>query len=507
MDADVIIIGSGAGGGTLARALAPHGLSVLILERGDYLPREPANWIAETVFNTHRYHTDEQWLDGAGKSFTPVTGYHVGGNTKFYGAAILRRRLADFRVRRHVDGSTLAWPIGYDELAPFYAQAEAWYFAHGEAGTDPTEPPRAAYPFPPMTHEPRILGICEALKTFGLHPFALPLALQRYDDRPESSPCIRCSTCDGFPCQRHAKGDAEVCGVAPALAHPNVRLLTGTRVVRLVAGADRRIAALEAEGPEGARRYQARAYVLAAGAVNSAALLLRSGDDAHPNGLANASGQVGRNYMCHLNSACIAIDPRHENPTVFQKTLAINDYYEDSGDPDFPYPLGHVQNLGKVTPEILRAQRPYFPPALCRWVARHSVDWWLTTEDLADPDNRVTLAADRTIQLHYRPNNEAAHRRLLARWRAVLHQLGFPLVFFQRMDIRAVAHQAGTLRFGADPAQSVFDPDCRSHELDNLYVADASFMPSISAVNPSLTIMANALRVSDILRHRLAVGA
>jgi choline dehydrogenase-like flavoprotein len=503
-DADVIIIGSGAGGGTLARALAPSGLSVLILERGDYLPREPANWDAETVFNTSRYHTDEQWLDGAGRRFTPVTGYHVGGNTNFYGAAILRRRLADFDVRRHVDGETPAWPIGYDDLAPHHAQAESWYFAHGEAGTDPTEPPRAAYPYPPMSHEPRMQGIYDALRALGLQPFTLPLALQRDEAHPERSVCIRCNTCDGFPCQLHAKGDAEVCGVAPALAHPNVRLLTKTKAMRLIAGPDQRIAALEAEGADGARRYRARVYVLAAGAVNSAALLLRSGDDAHPNGLANASGQVGRNYMYHLNSACIAIDPRRDNPTVFQKTIAINDYYDQSGDPDFPYPLGHIQNLGKVTPDIMRAQRPYFPDVLCRWVAKHSVDWWLTTEDLPDPDNRVTLAADQSIRLNYRPSNEAAHRKLCARWRTVLHRLGFPLVFFQRMDISAVAHQAGTLRFGSDPTQSVFDPNCRSHDLDNLYVADASFMPSISAVNPSLTIMANALRVAEILRQRLS---
>ena len=507
MDADIIIIGSGAGGGTLARALAPSGLSILILERGDYLPREPANWDAETVFNTHRYHTSEQWLDGAGNRFTPVTGYHVGGNTKIYGAAVLRRRLADFTARRHVDGETPAWPIDYDALAPYYAQAEAWYFAHGEFGADPTEPPRAAFPYPPLEHEPRIQEISEALRAQNLHPFYLPLALHRNEAHPVRCPCIRCNTCDGFPCRLHAKGDAEVCGVAPALTHPNVRLLTGTKVTRLIAGPEKRVVALEAEGPQGARRFQARIFVLAAGAVNSAALLLRSADDAHPNGLANASGQVGRNYMCHLNSACIAIDPIRENPTVFQKTLAINDFYSYSGDPDFPYPLGHIQNLGKVTPEILRAQRPHLPQALCRWTAQHSVDWWLTTEDLPDPDNRVTLAADQTIRLNYRPNNEAAHRRLCERWKSVLHQLGFPLVFFQRMDISAVAHQAGTLRFGVDPALSVFDADCRSHELDNLYVADASFMPSISAVNPSLTIMANALRVADILRRQLLTAA
>lgn len=503
-DCDVLIIGSGAGGGTLARALAPSGLSLLILERGDYLPQEAANWDAETVFNSNRYHTDEQWLDGTGKPFKPVTGYHVGGNTKFYGAAVLRRRLADFEPRRHIDGTTPAWPIGYAELEPHYAQAESWYFAHGEAGVDPTEAPREAYPYPPLRHEPRIQGIYDALREAGLHPFTLPLALHRDENDPGRSPCIRCDTCDGFPCRLHAKGDAEVCGVAPALAHPNVRLLTRTRVQRLICGPERHILAVEAAGADGARRYRARAYVLAAGAVNSAALLLRSSDDDHPNGLANRSDQVGRNYMCHLNSACIAIDPWRHNPTVFQKTIAVNDYYNQSGDGGFSYPLGHIQNLGKVTPAILRAERPYIPRWLCRWVANHSVDWWLTTEDLPDSNNRVTLTSDQRIQIHYVPNNEAEHRRLRDRWKSVLHGLGFDLVFFERMDISAVAHQAGTLRFGHDPTKSVFDATCRSHDIDNLYVVDASFMPSISAVNPSLTIMANALRVSEILRRRLA---
>lgn len=503
-DCDILIVGAGAGGATLARALAPSGLSVLILERGDYLPQEPDNWDAETVFNTDRYHTDEQWLDGAGKPFKPVIGYHVGGNTKFYGAAILRRRLADFEPRRHIDGTTPAWPIRYRDLEPHYAQAESWYFAHGEAGADPTEVPRAAYPYPPMRHEPRMQGLHDGLCARGLHPFPLPLAIHRDDSHPERSPCIRCNTCDGFPCRLHAKGDAEVCGIAPALLHPTVRLLTRTRVQRLICGADRRIVAAEAAGTDGARRFRARAYVLAAGAVNSAALLLRSSDGDQPAGLANSSGQVGRNYMCHLNSACIAIDPRRRNRTVFQKTIAVNDYYEQSGEPGFPYPLGHIQNLGKVTPAILNAQRPFIPALLCRWAAMHSVDWWLTTEDLPDPDNRITLTRDQRIQLHYVPNNEAEHRRLRDRWKSVLHGLGFPLVFFQRMGISAVAHQAGTLRFGLDRTESVFDASCRSHDIDNLYVADASFMPSISAVNPSLTIMANALRVADILRHRLA---
>lgn len=503
MDADIIIIGSGAGGGTLARALADSGLKILILERGDYLPREWGNWDPEVVFKEHRYHTQEQWRDQHGKAFSPVTGYHVGGNTKFYGAAVLRRRTQDFQVRHHKDGDTRAWPITYTELAPFYDRAESWYFTHGQANTDPTDPPRGTYPYPPFAHEPAVARVEKSLRQLGLHPFPLPLALHRLDNDPDRSPCVRCPTCDGFPCLLHAKGDAEVCGIRPALAHDNVRLLTQHRVLRLIHSDDgKRVTAVETD--QG--RFTSRVIVLSAGAVNSAALLLASSSTLFPNGLANRSDQVGRNYMCHLNSACMALRPGHENHTVFQKTLAINDFYDDSGDPDYPYPLGHIQNLGKVTPGILHAQKPRLPIALSAWTASHSVDWWLTTEDLPDPNNRVTLDADGTIRLTWNPKNQESHRRLCSKWRRILHQCGFFGVFFQRMDISATAHQVGTCRFGNDPNDSVLDTDCKAHDLDNLYVVDASFMPSISAVNPSLTIMANALRVREAIIGQFQEG-
>jgi len=496
MDADVIIIGSGAGGGTLARALSDSGLKILILERGDYLPREWGNWDPEVVLGSHRYHTQEQWRDQNGKSFSPVTGYHVGGNTKFYGAAVLRRREKDFEVRQHKDGNTRAWPISYADLAPFYDQAESWYFAHGQTGADPTEPPRGEYPFPPFAHEEDVLLVDKALRLLGLHPFPLPLALHRLDNAPGQSPCVRCPTCDGFPCLLHAKGDAEVCGILPALKHDNVRILTNHRVRRLIHSDDgTQVEAVETD--QG--RFTAKLIVLAAGAVNSAALLLASASALYPNGLANRSDQVGRNYMCHLNSACMALKPGRVNRTVFQKTLALNDFYDDSGDPDYPYPLGHIQNLGKVTPGVLHAQKSGLPIPLTAWLASHSVDWWLTTEDLPDPDNRVTLDKDGAIRLSWNPKNKESHRRLCRKWRSLLHQSGFFGVFFQPMDISATAHQVGTCRFGDDPADSVLDSNCKTHDLDNLYVVDASFMPSISAVNPSLTIMANALRVSGAI--------
>lgn len=504
MDADILIIGSGAGGGTFARALAPSGLSILILERGDFLPREQPNWEAEAVFREHRYHTRESWQDAQGRPFRPITGYHVGGNTKFYGAAILRRRVADFLPRTHRDGQTPGWPIAYADLAPGYDIAERWYFAHGQAGADPVEPPRSGgFPYPPLAHEPYMARLAKRLERVGLHPFPLPLAINRDAEHPEQSPCIRCPTCDGFPCLVHAKGDAEVCAVGPALEYPNVRLRRNTRVKRLIPSADgRRIESVLTD--DGSCR--ARIVVLAAGAIQSAALLLASATEQAPTGLANRSDQVGRRYLCHLNSACLAINPREANPTIFQKTIGINDFYDHSGEPEFPYPLGHIQNLGKVTPSVLRAQHPRIPRPLTRWIAHHSVDWWLTTEDLPVPENRVTLDRNGSIQLHWKPRNLESHLRLRNRWRSILHELGYPFVFFQQMGIEATAHQAGTLAFGEDPETSVLNPWCRAHDLDNLYVTDASFMPSISAVNPSLTVMANAIRVAHYVGERFSAG-
>lgn len=508
MDADIIIIGTGAGGGTLARALAPSGLKLLLLERGDFLPRGKGNWDPEAVFHHHRYHTDEQWLDGQGRPFHPVTGYHVGGNTKLYGAALLRRREADFGARRHHGGETSPWPIQYRDLAPYYDQAEQWYYAHGQRGEDPTEPPATGpFPYPAVRHEPVMAQLVARLGTLGLRPFHLPLAVHLDETRPEASPCVRCDTCDGFPCLVQAKGDAEMSAVRPALAHPNVTLRTGSRVTRLHTSADgRRVTGVELHGPNGTEQLTARVVIVAAGAVNSAALLLASASAAHPRGLANGSGLVGRNYMCHLNSVMLELAPWRSNPTVFQKTIGLNDFYDDSGDADFPFPLGHVQTLGKVTGAVLRAQRPHLPRRFADWFGRHSVDWWLTTEDLPRADNRVTLTGAGRIQLHYTPNNCEAHRRLLRKWRGLLRRIGFPLIFSQTLGIDGVAHQVGTLRFGTDPAASVLDPYGRAHDLDNLFVVDGSFMPSIAAVNPSLTIMAQALRVAEHLSARFAQG-
>ena len=508
---DVIIIGSGAGGGTLAYRLATTGKRILILERGYYVAREKANWDSRAVNVEGRYHTTEAWRDGAGKPLHPHTNYYVGGNTKFYGAALFRLRERDFETLRHHGGLSPAWPIGYDELEPYYTEAEHLYHVHGERGIDPTEPwASAPYRFPKVTHEPRIQRLHDDLARAGLNPFHVPLGVMLDEGSPRTSRCIRCNTCDGFACLVYAKSDAQVICVDPALQHPNVSLMTGCHVTRLeTSPSGREISAVVFERDGKTERLAADLVVVSAGAINSAALLLRSANTKHPNGLANRSDQVGRNYMGHVNSVLLAISAT-PNPTVFQKTLALNDFY--FGDAAFPYPMGHISFVGKLDAVALSAGAPPVVPGMALdAVAKHSLDFWLTSEDLPAPENRVSIDRDGSIMLSYTPNNLDGHAQLIARLKALLERIGakhiVPRNLFvgERIPLAGVAHQNGTVRFGSDPGASVLDRDCRAHDVDNLYVVDGSFFPSSGAVNPALTIMANALRVGDHLRARLGV--
>lgn len=508
---DVIIIGSGAGGGTLAWKLAPSGRRILLLERGDYVPREPANWNTRAVNVEGRYNTREQWLDGAGKPLHPHTNYWVGGNTKFYGAALFRLRREDFGELRHHGGISPAWPVGYDDFEPYYTQAEHLYRVHGERGVDPTEPwSSAPYRHPAVSHEPRIQQLHDDLERRGLKPFHVPLGIHLDESDRRRSPCIRCATCDGHPCLVNAKSDAQVTCVDPALAaHPNLTLRTGAKVLRLETGpSGREVTRVHVERDGIPETYSAGIVVVACGAINSAALLLRSAGDRHPQGLANGSGVVGRHYMGHVNAVLMAISTT-PNPTVFQKTLALNDFY--FGSPEWQYPMGHISFVGKLDADTLAAGAPPIVPGMTLdLMARHSLDFWLTSEDLPDPENRVELDRNGRIVLRYKPNNLEAHERLTTRLRQLMRDVGMshivPRQLFvgQRIPLAGVAHQNGTIRFGTDPATSALDIHCRAHEVDNLYVVDGSFFPSSAAVNPALTIMANALRVGDHLLERLA---
>jgi choline dehydrogenase-like flavoprotein len=507
---DVIIIGSGAGGGTLAYRLAPSGKRILILERGRHVPREKDNWSSRAVNIVAKYHTKEVWHTADRHELHPHTNYYVGGNTKFYGAALFRLRREDFGEIRHHGGLSPAWPIEYDDLEPFYTEAERIYHVHGDRGSDPTEPPASApYPYPAISHEPRIQQLHDDLVRTGHRPFKVPLGVMMDEQNPQTSKCIRCETCDGYPCLVHAKSDAEVCCVQPALAQPNVTLLTGAYVSRLETNATGHEISRVHVTRDGAEEvYSSDMVVVSCGAINSAALLLRSANERHPNGLANGSDLVGRHYMGHTNSVVMAIS-RQPNPTVFQKTLGLNDFYFASH--DWPYPMGHISFVGKLDAITLSAGAPAFAPGFTlEQMARHSLDFWLTSEDLPDPNNRVTLDKNGGIVMSYTPNNETAHRQLIAKLKGLLkhldcHEHLIPRALFvgQRIPLAGVAHQNGTIRFGHDPKTSALDVNCRAHEVDNLYVVDGSFFCSSAAVNPALTIAANALRVGDHLLERL----
>ena len=490
---DIIIVGSGAGGGTLAYALADSGARLLLLERGDFVPREVQNWDPAAVWKDLRYRTTEQWLDEGGEPFVPYAHYNVGGNSKFWGSVLYRLRRQDFESVSHVDGESPAWPIDYDTLAPYYDRAERLYQVHGLQGADPTDPPRGPFPYPPIPHAKAMAGIVEQLRAFGLHPAPLPLGLIRPG---EPGGCQLCNTCNSFPCQVDAKSDADVCCVRPSAAKASVTLWTRALARRVLTNAaGTRAEAVEVERDGQLRRVEAPLIIVSCGAVNSAALLLRSATDRHPDGLANSSGLVGRRYMAHLATMMQGFHPFRPNDTVFQKTVAINDYYFKG--PDTPYPLGQIQSQGRTHGVMAQTVAPRVPLwAYDAWVAR-GVDWLAMTEDLPQAENRVTLATDGRIQLRYRPNNVRAHERLVREMKRILKRLGFWAVMTHSHQARNTTHQCGTLVFGTDPRTSVLDPFCRTHDVENLFVVDASFFPSSAAVNPALTIIAQALRVAD----------
>ncbi len=512
---DVIIVGSGAGGGTLARQLAPSGKSILILERGDWLKREAENWDATAVFVQNRYISPETWYDRDGRPFQPQVHYFVGGATKMFGAALYRLRKEDFGELRHHDGISPAWPISYDELEPYYARAERMYHVHGLRGRDPTEPPASGpYPCPPVSNEPRIQQLSDNLTAAGYHPFPAPCAVMLDEQNMAYSTCIRCQTCDGFPCLVHAKSDAETVAVRPALEFPNVTLLRNAKALKLQTNASGTTVTEVVADVAGQREvFRGDIVVVSCGAANSAKLLLMSANDKHPRGLANGSDQVGRNYMFHNSQAVLAVS-LEPNPTIFQKTIALNDFY--FGMDGFEYPMGNIQMIGKSLGPMYRGEKPIetalLPMGLLDNLARHAVDFWLTTEDLPDPENRVTVNQAGDLTLSYTPNNQVARQKLYDKLKSMLGQIGMhphhliPRDIYMKTEIplAGCAHQVGTCRFGADPKTSVLDVNCKAHELDNLYVVDTSFFVSIGAVNPSLTAIANSIRVSEHLLQRLA---
>ncbi len=495
---DIVVIGTGAGGGTVAQALAPSGARMLLVERGGFVPQEEENWSPIAVWRDLRYRATEQWSDDSGGQFVPYTHYCVGGNTKFWGSVLYRLRREDFQATEHVDGTSPAWPIDYDALEPYYQRAERLYHVHGDDGFDPTEPARQSpYPYHPIPHARAMEEIVQRLRAQGLHPSPLPLGLIKPG---EEGGCVLCNTCNSFPCRVQAKSDADVLCVRAAVGKPNVTLWTNSLATRLLTDVSgRKVAAVEIERNGEMVRVDAGLVIVSCGAVNSAALLLRSASDAHPNGLANASGLVGRRYMAHLATMIEAVDLGRRNDTTFSKTIAINDYYLTG--PKGGYPLGQIQAQGRTHGLMAKLHAPWWgrwiPLPIYNWWVDRGYDWLAMSEDLPREENRITLDSSGRIVLRYRQTNLQSHRELVTEMKRILARMGLRFPVTHSLGTSNTTHQCGTLCFGTDPATSVLDPYCRAHDVSNLFVVDASFFPSSAAVNPGLTIAAQALRVAD----------
>ncbi|MBO3761588.1 GMC family oxidoreductase [Ciceribacter sp. L1K22] len=484
---DVIIIGSGMGGATLAAALAPSGRNILMIEKGERLTPSAADRDPEAIFGKARFRPKEEWLDGDGQPFNPGNYYYVGGNSKFYGAVLIRYRREDFSPLRHMGGSTPGWPIAYETIEPFYQQAENLFQVRGTLGEDPTEPAHSgSYTYAPVPDEPIIADLRKRLRKVGLHPASLPLGvdIDRWLAHGRT-------TWDAFPDTCGGKMDAESVSLATALKQANVSLRTGCEAKRLISR-DGRVTGVEVEENGQRALIEAPLVVLASGAVRSAALLLGSADDAHPTGLANRSDQVGRNFMNHNCSAVLALHPLRRNTSVYQKTLMVNDFYLTGGLGGEP--LGNIQLLGKITGPILAASSP-LPPSLAHWIANRSLDLYAMSEDLPNPESRVTLKNGQIV-LDWKRSNWDAHLALVEKLKRLLRKAGYPIVLSRTFDRRTPSHQCGTARMGSDPRTSVVDSFGRSHDHDNLFIVDASILPTSAAVNPALTIAALALRAA-----------
>lgn len=507
---DIIIIGTGSGGSTIAYKLASTGKRILILERGGFIPKEKQNWDPHEVVTVGRYRTDEHWYDQDDKPFKPFIHYNVGGNSKMYGAALFRFRESDFKEVNHMGGVSPAWPFGYETLENYYTQAERLYSVHGKRGADPTEPPAdSEYPLPPLQYEPLIQDLEITLKQLGLKPFPLPMGVKLPQDYTEVDSPVVLENFDGFPDLTESKADGQVTCLRPALKHKNVTLMTHAYVEKLLTNSsgERVIAALAIVNGEKIQ-FSGDTFIVACGAVNSAALFLRSANEMHPDGLANSSDQVGRNLMLHHNG-CLVAFTKKKNDCVFQKSLGLADFYHGADDSKFP--LGEIQLMGRNDPDtILWMGETLYPGKSYEELKSMSIDFWLTAEDLPEPGNRVTLRDDGSIRVNYVRNNYGAYQKLKEKLKGIFKKLGEIDPDYEDvkwggydLDISGMSHQNGTLRFGVDPKTSVLDLNCKAHDLENVYVVDASFFPSCGAFNPALTIAANALRVGDHLINKV----
>lgn len=492
---DIVIIGSGIGGATIAAGLAPSMANITILEAGGFLVDRPENRDPRAIFQKGFFRPDELWYTrstkGTLQAFNPGNYYYVGGNSKFYGAVLTRYRNEDFEEIVHFDGVSPAWPYSYDELEPWYCKAEQLFQVRGSLNEDPTEPYHShGYAFPPVPDEACIADIRAKLKDHGLHPYSLPLGVdyQKWLKKAKTP-------WDAYPNCDDGKMDAQTASLKAALCFENVKLITNAPVFKLETDdSGKNIIAAYYRHQGEAKVIKSKIFILAAGAVRSAALLLASKDDKNPDGLANKSDQVGRNFMNHNASAVIGIRPFWKNTAVYQKTFGINDFYVSGGDNNMP--LGNIQLLGRVDSAVLKGSFAKIPQSLLRLITDHAIDFYAMSEDLPSPDSRVTVDGDR-IFLNWVRSNWTGHQMLVQKLKHILKEIGFPIVLSKPFDRRTPSHQCGTIRIGNDAKSAPLNIWGQAFDHPNLYVSDASILPTSAAVNPALTIAAHALRTAN----------
>jgi choline dehydrogenase-like flavoprotein len=474
---DVVIIGSGAGGSSLACQLSRTGRQVLVVERGDYLKPRTRSATDRIGIYISAFHLQRD---------APIA--CVGGQTKFYGSALYRLRESDFHQVRHESGFSPAWPITYADLEPYYHQAETLYRVHGSPDGDLSEPPRCfPYPYPPIDHGQIVSDMVQRLTRTGAQVSAIPRGL---DHRPGGS-CVLCPTCDAHYCSLDAKMDAEIAALRPALATGNVQLVTRTDCLRVLTDdSGRRAVGVRLRQNESELTVHADAVAICAGIPGTALLLRRSRTHVHPDGLGNQGGALGRYLGGHSTGMIFPFVRWTKVPPIHTKSFAINQYYASA--PDWPYPTGTIQIAGQ-TPfweEASRAIRP-----IARVVGTHSLMCFYMTEALPRGDTGLIFAGD-TVTARVPPlENSHTFAKLRDLAVAAFHRAGYPVLARRRPPY--LWHEVGTARFGTDPATSVADPTCQVHGIAGLYVVDASILPSAGAVNTGLTIIALALRLGD----------
>ncbi len=506
---DAVIIGSGFGGSMAAHRLARAGWRVVVLERGRWVERDKTAWDPQAILLDRKYRASSGFRadDDAGvRDLVPDAA--VGGNSVFYGAASFRLRAADFAMAStfgHDAGDGLSWvdwPITYDDLAPYYDAAEQLLGVAGVSGVDPWDPPRACpYPSQPAPYTAPARRLAAAARARGWRPFPIPLAIN-YGAIRTRARCVQCLTCDLFPCMIGAKNDLAV-AVLPAAMERGAVVRTETIATRLQLEGGR-VVAVECMDERTGSSFlvPCRTCVVSGGAIASAALLLRSGlDTTSPGGR-----WIGRNLQRHCNTVVAGLCLDDTNPEQrHHKQVAITDLYYGAPDLRGPRtPLGMMQGLQVPPAELIHAQGP-FPANIvgARTVQRH-LYLLCVAHDRPNPANRVQLDPARrdalglpltSVTHHYTDLDVAACRELRREAARILRRAGAVIVVHR--DIDTYSHAVGTVRFGASPEHAALDPWCRPFGSDNLFVLDGSFLPTGGAVNPSLTIAANALRVAE----------